>query len=467
MAPERSRPGVPRPRSWFGLAAGLLVLGLALSARADEWKYDVVVLKDNTVLKGLLVDYSDGARDVELRAIIRKPGQRTRIETYFYKRADIESVEPLSGEERAVLEARIKALDVTGKELAERIRRLEFEKIDFGRGRRNGFRYEGTHFTLESNVQEELFRRCAVRLAQVFNAYARYLPPHYDAPRPLTILLAGTQADYQALLRERGITLFNPAFYDPARNQIVCGSDLDQLGAQLEQARKDNRKVLDDLKAREAELNRLYKGKVPREVLRPITDTRQQLAHAAEENDKLFARATRALLQRLYHESFHAYLANFVYRADREEMPRWLNEGLAQIFETALFEGDEVRIGHADAERLKRAREALAADGLVPLKELLRSGPKQFLVAHASDKETSDRYYLTSWALASYLAFDRKILNTPELDAYCRAAHEKEDPLAAFAVLVGTKPSGLVQLDKDFRSYVQHLRPNGSVARPH
>src|SRR5262249_11968375 len=156
------------------------------------------------VLKGLLVNYSEKAKEVELRVVVRKPGERTRIENHIYDRSMIDSVEPLNARERAVLEARIKALDVTSKELAERIRKLEFERIDFGKGgKKNGFRYEDErkHFALESNVKEEVFRRSAVRLAQVFNAYARSLSPRHDSAKPITILLAGTQADYQALLK--------------------------------------------------------------------------------------------------------------------------------------------------------------------------------------------------------------------------------------------------------------------------
>ncbi len=255
------------------LAALPLLLVLPCLVRADDWKYDVVVLKaDRSVLKGLLVNYSEAAEEIEFRAVIRRPGERTRVENYLFKRSRIESVETITAEERAALEARIKALDISGKELAERIRKLDLEKIDFGRGgKKNGFRYEGTHFTLESNVKEELFRRSAVRLAQVFNAYARCLPPHNLSDRPIAILLAGTQADYLALLKERGISLFNPAFYDQARNQIVCGSDLERLGVQLEQARKENQRTAAELDRREADLKKIYKGKIPRDLMRPWT----------------------------------------------------------------------------------------------------------------------------------------------------------------------------------------------------
>jgi hypothetical protein len=460
-----------RTRRLSGLAVLIALLAASPIRAEDDWKYDVIVLKDkdNTTLKGLLVNYKETAPDVEIRVPVRKPGEKTRIETYIYKREMIDSVELLGDKDRAVLEARLRALDITGAELAKRIRELELEQIDFGKGgKKNGLRYADPsgHFVLDSNVKEALFRKTAVRLAQVYNAYARYLPARHHSAKPTSVLLAATLGDYQALLKERGLTFTNPAFYDPARNQIVCGSDLDRLGTQLEQARKDNQKVRDDLDEREKELNKLYKGKVPAAVMRPITEARQQLARSEEANGKLTDEATRALMQRLYHESFHAYVGTFVYPAGEAEMPRWLNEGLAQIFETAVFEADEVRIGHADPDRLKRAKEALSADTLVPLKELLRSGPKQFLVVHSSDKETSDRYYLTSWALASYLAFDRKILNTKELDAYCRATQKKADPVESFCDLVGIKPAGLPQFEKDFRAYLQHLRHNGTVAKP-
>jgi hypothetical protein len=462
-------------RRSFGWAAALL-LALAPGARADDWKFDVVVLKpgpgvneESRVLKGLLVGYKEGADEVEIRVIHREDGEPTRVEpSSFFKRSRVESVEPLDDDERARLERRVKALTVTRDELARRIQEAKLDPIDidFGRsGKKKGFRYkdEGEHFVLESNVKDELFRRCAERLALVYNAFTHTLPPRDPSGKPTAILLVGTQADYQALLKERGLNFFNPAFYDAGRNQIVCGSDLVRLGEVLEQARQDNQKVADDLAKRKKELDKLYKGKVPTEVMRPIAEGERQLAAARAGNTRLFDEATRVLFQRLYHESFHAYLANFVYTGERAEMPRWLNEGLAQVFETALFEGDEVRLGRPDPARLKRAK---AAGELVPLRDLLRSSPKQFIVAHASDKETSDRYYLTSWALAYYLASDGKVLNTKKLDDYCRATRARDDPLEAFLALVGPKRDGLAEFEERFHAYVRNLQANGTVGKP-
>src|SRR5581483_762723 len=105
--------------------------------------------------------------------------------------------------------------------------------------------------------------------------------------------------------------------------------------------------------------------------------------------------------------------------------------------------------------RLERVQTAARKGELVALPELLRSGPKQFLVAHAGEQQTSDRHYLTSWALAHYLTFERKLLGTRALDQYVQALHRGADPLEAFRDLVGQP---LPAFEKEFRQYLLQLR---------
>src|SRR5207248_3995208 len=121
--------------------------------------------------------------------------------------------QPPNPDEGAELERRVKALTLTPRELRARFEKLEFEAldIDFGKaGKKKGLRYadEGGHFTLVSNVNKEVFRRSAERLALLYNAYAHTLPARNPSGKPTLILLAGTQADYQALLKERGLNIF-------------------------------------------------------------------------------------------------------------------------------------------------------------------------------------------------------------------------------------------------------------------
>ena len=87
-------------------------------------------------------------------------------------------------------------------------------------------------------------------------------------------------------------------------------------------------------------------------------------------------------------------------------------------------------------------------------------------MAHAGDKLTSDRYYLTAWALASYLAFEGKALTPSALDTYARATFRKVDAQEAFCDLVRVEVKSLPQFEKQFHVYLEHLRPNGTVSQP-
>src|SRR5262249_55617728 len=153
---------------------------------------------------------------------------------------------------------------------------------------------------------------------------------------------------------------------------------------------------------------------------------------ADERNNKAFESATQRLFRTLYHEAFHAYLAAYVYPPQETAVPRWLNEGLAQIFETAIVEAGELRVGHAEATRLDKVQSAVRKDALVPLAALLQSGAKQFVVAHASDRQVADRHYLASWALAFHLTFERRLLGSEAMDRYVQSLRRGRDPLEAF-----------------------------------
>jgi hypothetical protein len=413
------------------------------------------------MLQGLLV--KETADEIQFRCVSRNP-THTVVIPETLERAEVERLDRLGDADRATLAARLDALDPTGKGEAQRMASLELKPAVWGKERQKAWRYESTHFVLESDAPEDVVRRAAVRLEQVFAAYARYLPPRQQSGQPTTILLAESRADYQRLLKEQGRVMLNPAFYDVERNQIVCGTDLQRLGEQLEQARQDNAQLLKKAKESEADLVRLFKGRdqIPAHLLRPIQELRGKVDAVNRQNDEQFQAATRQLFRALSHEAFHAYLANFVYPPAEAEVPRWLNEGLAQIFETAVIEAGELRVGHADPDRLAHAQKALSHHDLVPLSDLLRSRPGQFVVQHASDQQTSDRYYLTSWAVAFYLTFERRLLGTRAMDEYVHALHRGADPVGAFERLTGQAPS---RSEAEFQQYLSELRPDGTVAR--
>ena len=469
-----------------GLVA-LLALGLASCRGADapgndDWKVDVIHRKRGVPLRGLVME--QGSSSVKIRCISRKPGSPTVVFTANVPRTEIARLELLSGADRTLLEQRLDALKRERQDLAERLRLLDpkgksgplpADALDLRRvawpfdDKVKALGYRSTYFHLVTDCRPELVQLAAIHLEQVYAAYARSLPPRAPQATPTTILLTRSLGEYQAIARRRKLNLFNPAFYDPRRNRVVCGSDLERLFDELEKARAHHVRLRTQLKERRGELARVYRGKVPAELLVPLNDAENRIAPQEERNDKAFARARQRLFQLLYHEAFHAYLGTFVYPAREGSLPHWFNEGLAQIFETAIVEVGELRLGHADPDRLKAVRKAFAADRLLPVADLLRARPELFLIHQSRDRKVSqhdlhisERYYLASWALAFYLTFEKRLLGTRSLDDYVHALNRGTDPIVAFRDLVGQP---LPQFEKDYLEYLKKLRPNGQAGK--
>jgi hypothetical protein len=339
-----------------------------------------------------------------------------------------------------------------------------------------GRRYDGDYFILVSDATEEITRRSAVRLEQIYTAFAQFLPPTVPDARPTTIQLAPDRDSYRLLLAPLGQTdLLNPAVYDPRANLIVCGSDLRRLGDELQKAKLHHAQQLFDLEQYEQGVKKLYKRPELDRYLEPLAAERRKVWLADRANGAKFDAATARLFAVLYHEAFHAYAATFVYRPLTPEevkagkgtgqLPRWLNEGLAQLFETAVVEAGELRADHADRVRLEKSKNAIRGKSglrLVPLAELLTAGKEAFLAHHADERAAADRAYLTSWGLAHYLTFGRRVIGTPKFRDYLAGVNAGADPRAAFEGLVGQP---LPAFEADWHGYMLKLLPDGTVGK--
>jgi hypothetical protein len=440
----------------------------------DTWKYDRVFLKNGAVFQGLVLNKDSDGR-VQFRQVSRKPGRATMTSRLDFSPREVQRVELLPESERALLKERLERLRAEREALAARLKGIEAQGkgadptddlFDFGsvawEGGGKALIYESDYFRLISDARPELVRLAAIHLEQIYDAYISYLPPISEKKEPTTILLAHSWGSYQKLVQTRGLDLSNPAFYDQAKNEIVCGCDLPRLGSELEKAFKQHQASRLEVKNRLAELHRIYQGKIPAVVKTPIREILDRIQTADNHNLARFHQAQQQLFRRLYHEAFHAYLDTFVYpsrgEANPQSVPRWLNEGLAQIFETAIVEISEVRVKSVDTSRLQEMRQALARDRLLPVTTLLRSKRNDFLVAHSAqdhDRQISDHHYLASWALAYYLMFERKLLGTKALDEYVRSLERGQDPVTAFETLVGQP---LPAFEKQFVEYLLVLR---------
>lgn len=466
------------PRLTCVLSAALLITaGLTAQPPAavlTPWPFDELILKNGAKFQGLILN--ENPVEVRFRSVRRPPGKPTFTLTSKFPRDEIASIKRLSDADRAVLREHLSELDLDGSGEATRMEALELTAAMWLGQPAAGRRYESDHFVLVSDAPEQVTRRAAVRLEQVYTAFARFLPPTVTDARKTTIQLAPDRDEYKLLLAPLGQTdLLNPAVYDPRANLIVCGSDLRRLGKELDEARLQHAQQLAALARYEEAVRKLYRKPELDRYLEPIAADRRRVYAADRENGAKFDAANARLFAVLYHEAFHAYAATFVYpplTAEQVkagmgtgELPRWLNEGLAQVFETAVVEAGELRADHADRVRLNRVKDALRGKSdlrVVPLADLLRAGKDRFLAHHADERAVADQTYLTCWALAHYLTFDRRVIGTPKFKAYLAAVNTRRDPRAEFEVLVG-RP--LATFEHDWHNYLLRLQPNGTLSK--
>lgn len=100
--------------------------------------------------------------------------------------------------------------------------------------------------------------------------------------------------------------------------------------------------------------------------------------------------------ERIYHELVHWYL-----RRSGVNLPLWLEEGLAQVYESFILEGDQLMLGKAvRQQQIDHVRIA----GTPPLAPLLETAQLDFSRASFKHGRT-DLFYAQSWALADLLLF--------------------------------------------------------------
>jgi len=452
-----------------GVAAAAATAGEG-PAKAER-ELERVRLLDGRQYQGLIE--SEDEVWVHLIEIRQPAGRPTHLVIRMIDRASIGHIARLETADRARLRKQIDRWVSRAKIEAGRMESIRLATVERDGQRR--LQYHGAWFTLESTVDEPITRRLIVQTEQIFTAYRQTLPPRVKSQRPLRIIVVGSMEECQAELTRRMIALENRACFVEKENLVLAGSDLarysaqlakikqshDQLQADLEDLEKRFRKRLREmgevLQKQNAGRNGISQilNREKRQFELEIEKKREEVKRADRENAQTFKKATGQMLTRLYHEAFHAYLENYVYPHRDYDVPRWLNEGLAVVFEGGVLESDMLRI---DAPIPAAARQ-LKADvtGKEPLKlvQLLSAGPQEFLLPPNTPSSTSDRHYLYCWGLVYYLAFEKRLLGSPALDPYVQSSAKSIPAAARFERLVGMP---LAEFEKQWRQSVAKLR---------
>ena len=443
------------PSLCLSLVAAATLVSPAAAQAPDEppgrWQLESLTLQDGSTIRGLIQTQSEA--EIDFAQILQPPGKPMYAVVRGIPLAEVKAIERLDEAGHLALFERFALF--RNRAVIEAGRMDQLELTARGSGATRTLHYDGPWFSLTSTADEEQTRRCLVRIEQLFRAYRTLLPPRAKEPRPLAVRLFGSVDQYRESLRELSLELDNAAFYSPREAAILAASDLNLFAERLAQVRREHERVkatlarLDreqtqrlavvaqDLKAAgfgEAEIAgelRQRRATWKRELETTLAAGRER-ERAAEQK---FGQVTEKMFAGLAHESFHAWLDAFVFPHQRHHVPRWLNEGLAQVFESGQLDGESLRLDAPDKQRLAALRADLASSQPLRLTQVLTAGEREFLGLHSGG--TPQRHYLYAWGLAHYLTFDGNLLSSGRLDAYVSPAAERLDPIARFEQLAG------------------------------
>ncbi len=435
------------------------------------WKLEQLRLIDGKIFNGVVQEERE--YDLDFAEIVQPAGKPMFAVLRWVNKKELSGLTKLPDEEHRQLLKRFEQFRHRTVIEAGRMEQLLLRSDEVG-GQRHHL-YDGPWFRVDSTTDEETTRRCVVRIEQIFRAYRMVLPAQGRPPAPLMVRLYGSLDEYRAELRRLKLNITNPAFYSTRERTILAGSDLDTYARHLAEIRRDHEALrktwqqfdLDFSKQLPDEVAKLKAAGFTADEIKAEVGLRKArwkeqleaqfntIAEQDRRNEGKFAEVTAQMFAQLYHEAFHAWLDNFVYAKSRQHVPRWLNEGLAQVFESGKLDGQSLRLDAPSPARLAFLQADLRRNPW-PLAELLAAENPPFLEGHARDgQQTAERTYAYAWGLAWYLAFHEQKLAGPALDEYVSPSSAELSPLERFEKFTGRK---LPQFEKEWRRAILEAR---------
>lgn len=162
------------------------------------------------------------------------------------------------------------------------------------------------------------------------------------------------------------------------------------------------------------------------------------------------------LRRTLQHEAFH----QFAWDVMSPNIPIWLNEGLAQVFEEGIWTGDAFDIGQVPPRRVQQLQDDLTHSRLFDFASFMDLDDKKW-AAMMQNKGIGAIQYNQAWAMTHFLIYATDDDGSPRyrtrLISYLRDLHGGADPKTAFVNNFGSNIGGF---QSRFAEWSKQLTPS-------
>lgn len=482
--------------------AAWTALGVTDRAAPTGPEFDVVWLKDGTKREGIITGENEASIQIDL--VVRG----TKAETIgtgkaSISRSDIARIDRMNDAARK--RAKDRAVSFTERTQKTQEALAGVIVVPDGFAGFSGHRSPGTLFELHSTVSPQQVRETAHMLEEMFNAFRRHFSIRRNAAKKIDVYFLANSAEYAAFQQAtRGGVSPNPAYFDTRANHVaayygVQKDDESRIRANILASEREiedykrkiaaeedriakafralRQSVLDEIAAarrgagedpkaqaaldrnKQESLNMIkaqersameYLGKLRRDANQSIQQHEALIRH----NQAVLVNQTRAMYEILFHESFHAFAANFLWEeADNAGLPRWLHEGMASYYERSVVEAGDLVHGGVHPSFLALLRNQQQNNALIPVATLVAAGADLFQIQHTGEIPRQEMAYAHAWGLAHYLM--SRGVSRDRLEAYVVDLSAGKSRIAAFEALAGKK---IGDVEAEWRVHLSSLR---------
>lgn len=136
-----------------------------------------------------------------------------------------------------------------------------------------------------------------------------------------------------------------------------------------------------------------------------------------------------ALRRTLQHEAFHQFAFTHIGR----NLPVWLNEGMAQLFEEGIWTGRQFLLEQIPPRRVRQLKADFKARGLIDFKSFLAMSDEQWATNLANSADRGATQYNQAWAIVHFLVYSKNDYRT-RLNSMLENLHKGDAKETAFEV---------------------------------
>jgi len=162
-----------------------------------------------------------------------------------------------------------------------------------------------------------------------------------------------------------------------------------------------------------------------------------------------------ALRRTLQHEAFHQFAFSYI----SPDLPPWLNEGLAVLFEEGIWTGSSFELGEIPPRRVRQLRADQAGKRLTQFREFMSMDIDRWNRQLAREPSLAAAQYNQAWAMVHFLVFsseDGKPKYRKRFIDMLKLIHDGSDVQSAFAQALSKNVEGF---QTRFAEFIATLSP--------